>query len=159
MIVADKKNAKETRELSPQDDPLLPQEETVDIPEEVLEALPEEVRVAIVSIIKSQSFKGPLPPPEMLREYDDVVPGGAERIFKMAEIEQGHRVSWERKALRIVTRGQWFGFSIAIIAIGAATFLAIQGHTTMAIVLAGGGLLGPLWPLLKKLMDRNGGTH
>jgi hypothetical protein len=31
------------------------------------------------------SFQGPLPPPAILRGYDDFIPGAAERIIAMAE--------------------------------------------------------------------------
>lgn len=148
--------AERTRELSPQDRPLISQEEPSEIPDELLAALPEEVRVAVVEIIRSQSFKGPLPPPEMLAKYEDVLPGGAERIFKMAETEQNHRVSWERRALRAVTRGQWFGFIIAIVAIFISAALAVEGYTTMAIILAGGGLLGPVWTILRRFVEKDG---
>ena len=144
------------RELSPQDKPLISQEGSDDIPEELLADLPEEIRVAFVEIMRSQSFRGPLPPPEMLDEYEKVLPGAAERIFKMAETEQGHRVSWERKALKAVTRGQWFGFTIAIVAILISAGLAVEGYTTMAIVLAGGGLLGPVWSILRSIVGRDG---
>ncbi len=33
---------------------------------------------------------GPLPDPEILKKYNDAVPDGAERIFKMAERDQKH---------------------------------------------------------------------
>jgi uncharacterized membrane protein len=37
------------------------------------------------------SFSGPLPPPELLRKYDDLHPGLAERIIVMAEKEAEHK--------------------------------------------------------------------
>ena len=33
----------------------------------------------------ASSFPGPLPPPDLLRQYNDVVPGSAERILALAE--------------------------------------------------------------------------
>lgn len=38
-----------------------------------------------------QSFSGPMPPPALFREYDQILPGAAERIMAMAEKEQQHR--------------------------------------------------------------------
>lgn len=35
-----------------------------------------------------EAFSGPLPPPAMLAQYNDVVPNGAERIMAMAERQQ-----------------------------------------------------------------------
>lgn len=37
------------------------------------------------AMVTSQSFSGPLPPPEILREYTKVISNGAERIMAMAE--------------------------------------------------------------------------
>ena len=47
----------------------------------------------------SQSFSGPLPPPEILRKFDEVVPGAAERIIKMAEDQSIHRKELEKNSL------------------------------------------------------------
>ena len=62
-------------------------------------------------------FQGPLPPPAMLRGYEEVVPAGAERILVMAE-----RQATDRQ--RIESRGQLFGFSLAASSIAGA-FLAV----------------------------------
>jgi len=43
------------------------------------------------AIISQQSFRGPLPPPAMLREYNEIVENGAERIRAKGEKEQAHR--------------------------------------------------------------------
>ena len=48
---------------------------------------------------QSTSFSGPLPHPDMLRKFDDVVPGAAERIIKMAEDQSNHRKDLERKVI------------------------------------------------------------
>lgn len=44
-------------------------------------------------------FSGPLPPPEVIRGYDQILPGGAERIFSMAEREQLFRDQLENTAV------------------------------------------------------------
>lgn len=36
-------------------------------------------------------YQGPIPPPEVLEKYEKISPGFADRIVKMAEIEQEHR--------------------------------------------------------------------
>lgn len=35
--------------------------------------------------LQSQQWIGPLPPPDTLEHFDRVIPGGAERILRMAE--------------------------------------------------------------------------
>ena len=34
------------------------------------------------------SFSGPVPPPDMLREYEKILPGSADRLFRLTENEQ-----------------------------------------------------------------------
>ncbi|MCX6790963.1 MAG: DUF2335 domain-containing protein [Candidatus Gribaldobacteria bacterium] len=54
-------------------------------------------------IIKQEiemSFSGPLPPPEILKKYDEVLPGSVERIIKMAEQQAEHRRSLEQQVIK-----------------------------------------------------------
>lgn len=44
----------------------------------------------------STSYGGPFPPPVLLREFEDILPGAAERIFKFSEREQQHRHETEK---------------------------------------------------------------
>jgi uncharacterized membrane protein len=44
-----------------------------------------------------QQWSGPMPAPESLAKYEDIIPGSAERILVMAEKEQGHRHDMEEK--------------------------------------------------------------
>lgn len=53
-------------------------------------------------LVMEQRYSGPLPPPAMLRAYEDVVPGGAARIFDLMEKESDHRRSQERQELEII---------------------------------------------------------
>ncbi|MGC9031129.1 MAG: DUF2335 domain-containing protein [Desulfomonilaceae bacterium] len=43
------------------------------------------------------AWYGPLPPPQVLAEFDRVIPGGAERILALAERQAAHRQNLERK--------------------------------------------------------------
>lgn len=52
--------------------------------------------------IQASAFSGPLPPPELLAKYNDVIPNGAERIMAMAERQSSHR---ERLEYRVVDGG------------------------------------------------------
>ena len=96
-------NKKEQGEESPSPASNLP-------PKEILDNLPEHVRV---SIVEAASFSGPLPPPTMYREYESALPGSAERILAMVEKEQKHRIMWETTALNHVgndcTERLWTG--------------------------------------------------
>ena len=44
------------------------------------------------------SWQGPIPPPQVLKQYDDIIPNGAERLFAQFENETAHRHLRERRA-------------------------------------------------------------
>ena len=58
-------------------------------------------RQVSVEIEKSTEafYQGPMPPPAMLKTFEEVVPGLAKQIAVMAQAEQNHRHTWERRAL------------------------------------------------------------
>ena len=120
-------------------------------PKAILDTLPEHARDAAV---EASSFSGPLPPPMLYREYERALPGSAERILVMAEKEQNHRIAWEETAqgasVRETARGQWLGFAIAVACIGAAIFLAVNGHGWVAAVAFGIGAVGLVGRFLEK---------
>lgn len=85
--------------------------------------------------------QGPLPDPEDLAKYDQIIPEGADRIMKMAEHQSAHRIEIEKVVISSQQvqsqRGQNFGLVIAIVGIGASVFLAMNGHNMVAGVLGG----------------------
>ena len=42
-----------------------------------------------------------MPPPTVLRQYDDVIPGSAERIMRMMEEQASHRIQAENRRIQI----------------------------------------------------------
>jgi uncharacterized membrane protein len=79
-----------------------------------------------------------LPSPAILKEYDEVSEGAADRLIEMAEIEQEHRHEWELAALAAYDRnfrlGQKCGALVAMSIIGAAIYV---GHFLHDYFLAG----------------------
>lgn len=67
------------------------EEEDDDFPQEIQEILndPElsdDKKEKIISVLTiKRSFSGPLPSPDVLQQYNNVVKDGAERVVKMAE--------------------------------------------------------------------------
>ena len=102
--------------------------------------------------------KGPIPSPESLAEYDKVVPGAALRIIEMAEAQAKHRREMERTqmeanvgvarySLHLDSRGQMFGFGIAISGLIAAViivYLVPNGYGVTAAAAIGGAPLAGL---------------
>lgn len=83
--------------------------------------------------LTAQRFSGPLPHPAILAQYNDGVPGGAERVVAMAERNQQHRHAMEsmvvRGGLSAQRTGQWFGLIVALVGMVGSIWLISQGHT------------------------------
>src|SRR2546423_387229 len=45
------------------------------------------------------SFSGPIPPPDLIAAYDKILPGSADRIFRMAEAQAQHRQTLENRVI------------------------------------------------------------
>ena len=78
-------------------------------------------------------FSGPLPPPETLEKYNQIVPGAAERIIKMAENQQKHRHDLEKNVTDSNVSSQKLGlilaFVLAMTAIVGGIWLSAHGKS------------------------------
>jgi uncharacterized membrane protein len=87
-------------------------------------------------------FSGPLPPPEALARYNEVIPGGAERILAMAERQSAHREALESKVVNANVSSQKMGstyaFILSLVAIVGGVWLIHDGKsvTGLATILA-----------------------
>ena len=89
----------------------------------------------------AQSFSGPLPPPQILEKYNQVVPDAAERIIAMAESQSKHRQSLEVTVIDSDIRNSRLGLHYGLI-IGLATviggaFCIYSGYEIGGTVLGG----------------------
>lgn len=105
--------------------------------------------------IVSAQWAGPLPPPNVLSGFNDVVENGAERVFRMAEKEQEHRISYERAELeatrRDFRRGQVIGSLLALGCVAASVYSIYLGaHPAVSIALVG----IPITALISKILKR-----
>ena len=94
--------------------------------------------------VQATAFSGPLPPPSILREYDSVVSGGAERIFVMAEKEQAHTHKCEKSEMELQRIGA-IGLMVlvlVIVLIGGALIYSGKSGSGFTLVL---GALAPLF--------------
>ena len=110
----------------------------------VLERLLDRPRV--MALVKRTVLSGPLPPPNMLREYKDVIENGAERIMQMTESEQEHRHKVTEAAVIGAIdkdqRGQWMAFAITIFILIIAVVFALRGEMWFAGTLIAIDLIG-----------------
>lgn len=110
-------------------------------------------------IERRHEYHGLIPPPVILQQFDELIPGTASRLIQWAEDEQRHRQNLEREAqdanisaqrrhleiageqTRAVARsdvlGQSLGFAVCLMCIGGAVWLALSGQPWVAGVLAG----------------------
>lgn len=107
--------------------------------------------VETVLFSRRMRWSGPIPPPELLAEFEAVKQGFADRIVSMAEREQTHQMQMqlaERKdTSRSVTSdiiqtylGTILGFLFAMAFLGVGTWLIANGHWESGVPL---GLLPP----------------
>jgi uncharacterized membrane protein len=96
-------------------------------------------------LIRAQ-YTGPLPPPEALKKYEEILPGAAERIMCMAEKQAQHRQKLEEMIVRANNRdsllGLIFGFIIGLATIGGGLFCILKGYQWSGAFLGLSGLTG-----------------
>ncbi len=104
------------------------------------------IMAQISTIITKTSFSGPLPPPEILQGYENVIPGSAERILKMAESQSTHRQQIEKTVvasqMKQSERGQHYGLGIGIFGLILGAILTFCGYATVASVLFATTIIG-----------------
>ncbi|MBY0488265.1 MAG: DUF2335 domain-containing protein [Gemmatimonadaceae bacterium] len=97
-----------------------------------------------------KGHSGPIPSPDTLQEYEDRFPGLAKEIVTWTSAEQNNRLqqaAHEREMERITTdatiedqragrsetkRGQWMLYSVLLVSLATAIYMAISGQEKMA---------------------------
>jgi uncharacterized membrane protein len=83
-------------------------------------------------IAEVMQFSGPLPPPQVLKAYDAIIPGAAKEMHGLALAKARHDMEMERDAMRAQTqeeqaaraqfkRGQYLAFLLALVLIGCGS--------------------------------------
>lgn len=141
--MAEQDQKKELEQLLQQVDPQILSNLTKEKRDRLLNALPQ---VASVLIEKQSFFSGPIPPTEMLEEYNRIIPNGAERIMTMAESQSAHRQFIEKEVISSQNiqseRGQMFAFILAILLIAVGTTAFLFGSSTVASIIFGTTVVG-----------------
>lgn len=78
------------------------------------------------------TYQGPIPPPDQLREYDNLVPGAAKRIMDLFESQSRHRMDLESRVVKADVWRSWtgllLGFIIAVSIVACGTWLIVKNH-------------------------------
>ncbi len=106
-----------------------------------------------VTIHQQQIHQGPLPSPVALNQYDQVVPGAAERILQMAEHDAQHQRDISIMALdahrREVRLGQVLGFGIGVLSFSTCIVALFLGSEKTAIAIGGTTVIGLVTAFVK----------
>jgi len=99
-------------------------------------------RVMEAQFTRAVSFSGPLPPPEVLREYNAIMPGLADRIVTMAETQSRHRMALEKNAIESdvsrANKGLWAGVAVAVLFAISGFILILTNHDTAGATVSTG---------------------
>lgn len=93
----------------------------------------------------------------MVKEFEQLLPGAAERLFRMAEKEQDHRHENDHRGYGYFSRGQWMALTIAILVLCVAAYMVSQGQGLIGL----GTILIGLGPIIYTLMTglKNGASE
>jgi uncharacterized membrane protein len=115
---------------------------------QLLDKLKPEQRESVLRVVQqvATSFEGPLPPPQMLAEYDRLIPNGADRMMKLLESQTNHRLLQESRSLEALhslpARGQWIGTFLCLFFGSIGWHLSIEGRETVAALLFSTTIIG-----------------
>lgn len=147
------------------DRPSEQQTETENLPQEGLQELlmqiPDEQLIAVLAKKVQQNpelepvrisqaihreFSGPMPPGDLLADYEKVQEGFANRLLQFTEKEQEHRHRIESKGLHAAVnaemRGQKYALLICLVFVLCSYQLIMSNHEISGSILGGGTLLG-----------------
>jgi len=105
------------------------------------------------AFLVSHQFSGPIPPPDILRSYEDAIPGSGDRLILMAEKEQHHRHTMQTRLVdakldntkRFYNEkktGQFCGLTIGLVCIISGSFLALNDKQLAGSVIGTSGIGG-----------------
>ena len=113
---------------------------------------PADSQTRLTHVVVGAEWQGPLPPPDALALYDQIVPGGADRLLTMAEKGHQHRIDQESAQIELeratlqsvntaiandASRGKWglvCGSVIALAGMGVGGWLTSIGQGGFGLV-------------------------
>ena len=138
-------SGKHISDKSPEDDNLA---KDIPISPELIEAVPEEKRKELIQQISEYSLhvehivSSPLPPPKMIKEYQEAVPGSGELIIDSFVQQQKHRRMLEDRGQKeFIKRDMlslWFAFILALVMILGFIIVILSGRSVEGLLGMGG---------------------
>lgn len=107
----------------------------------------------VVSLVTEERFSGPIAHPRHLKEYEEICPGAADRIIRMAENNLNHAQTVQILAVEgdiaDLRAGRRYGFFALLALIVAASGAAYLDHELIAGAFLGAGALGVIGQLIQ----------
>ena len=106
---------------------------------------------SVESVATTIYWQGSLPPPSMLQQYDDALPGAAERIMRMAEAQENQRIQAENRRIeqddrRIEQDDRRIEMEKASAAVASKRgYLGLAGAFALALLLIAIGAHAVVW--------------
>lgn len=116
------------------------------------QAIERNLQITTTARLTVQETSGPLPNPDILKRYDELVPGAADRIIRLAETEATHRRSLEDKIVTAQVRdvhddriegriGQITAGVITVVVVTCGTYAIVHGYPLTGGALSGGTII------------------
>jgi len=91
-------------------------------------------------------YQGPLPPASELAKYEEIIPGGADRLIASVEQQSAHRQEIEKKVIESdienSRRGLNYGLIIGLASVIGGCACVMTGHEVGGTIIGGSGLTG-----------------
>lgn len=146
-------NDSSDKDIIPQEEPSLEAKKTKLAEEPLEDTL--EVRRRLHEFRRMEAYLGPLPPPDILRQFDEIVPGSASRIIDQFTFQGDHRRELEKFVIQgDVKRANWgliSGVLLGTIGITGSLILIGLGKEVGGII----ALLTTLSPIVLSLIYVN----
>lgn len=100
----------------------------------------------LIAAYAEATYSGPIPPPSMLRGYEEVVPGSAKSLFDIFIKQARHRMELEKKVIEAdIQRANWgllAGLVVSLAFLAASTAMVLGGFQVAGTIIGSIDLVG-----------------
>jgi len=143
---------------SPSQDKLPDDDQPIPVPPELIDYIPEEKREEFIlgSGLQVEAYSGPIPSPKTMGDYEQIMPGAADRILTVFEKQHRHRMEMEKQGqqntadmeksllsafIRRERLGMWLGFVLALVMLTGSFAVILAGFSTVGLVTVFGSVI------------------
>ena len=117
--------------------------EDLSLPPELIDYIPEDRRGDFSRdfVLHIEQYSGIVPHPSIVRQWEQIMPGSADRVLTMSEEHHSGRIEMEKTMVKhLVNRerlGMYLYFVIAMTMIIGGIIISLQGFSTVGLVALG----------------------